>query len=787
VSEADLNAPASNVSLPVTGMSCAACARTVEITLGETPGVEAATVNFATGRAAVTFDPAAVGLDDLVQAVRDAGFDVLDTRAGAAEGQDAGAGQVEDLERRAEAAAFVVLRRKLVVAVALTVPIMVVSMAHLHFEGVNLLQLALAIPVVAYSGAQFYRGAWKSLRHRSADMNTLIAVGTGVAFLYSTTIAVMPGVLGDAATPAVYFEVSTVIITLVLLGRLLEARARGRTSDAIRRLVGLQPRTARVRVDGADVDIPVADVLVGHMVVVRPGERIPVDGEIVEGASAVDESMLTGESLPVDKAPGSAVVGGSVNTTGSFTFRATRVGRDTTLQQIVRMVEEAQASRAPIARLADVISGYFTPIVISLAIATFVIWFDLLPPGERFAPALIAFVAVMIIACPCAMGLATPTAILVGTGRGAERGILIRGGEILERAGQVTTVVLDKTGTITIGRPEVTDVVPAAGIGERELLTVAASAERASEHPLAQAIVQAADARGIAALPAEGFEALPGRGIVGRVDGRSVMIGSAELMRERGVDLGWALGEVRRLAQSARTVMIVARLRPQDESGGLGPSAGAGQCRATPSDGGRAAGTFEAMGVLGLADTPRPGSLRAIARMKAMGLEVVMITGDNEATSEAVARLVAPSGEIDRVVAGVLPDRKASEVKALQDRGRVVAMVGDGINDAPALAQADVGIAVGSGTDVAIEAADITLMRSDLNGVVDAIRLSRRTLRVIRQNLFWAFVYNVLGIPIAAGALYPFTGWLLNPMVAAAAMSFSSVSVLANSLRLRRA
>ncbi len=802
---AESNPPASSVSLPVTGMSCAACARAIEVTLKETPGVEAAAVNFATGRAVVAFDPAAVGLDGLVQAVRDAGYDVIDVRGEAADGQAGGdgqadAGRLDDLEQRAHAAAFVTLRRKFAVAIALTVPIMVVSMAHLHFEGANLLQLLLAIPVVAYSGSQFYRGAWKSLRHRAADMNTLIAVGTGVAFFYSAVVAIAPGVLVDAGPPAVYFEVATAIIALVLLGRLLEARARGRTSDAIRRLIGLQPRTARVRIDGTDVDIPVADLAAGHLVVVRPGERVPVDGEVVEGASAVDESMLTGESLPVDKAPGSMVVGGSVNATGAFLFRATRVGRDTTLQQIIRMVQEAQSSRAPIARLADVISGYFTPVVISLAIATFVVWFDLLPAGARFAPALVAFVAVMIIACPCAMGLATPTAILVGTGRGAERGILIRGGEILERAGQVTTVVLDKTGTITTGRPEVTDVVLAPGADERDLFALAASVEGASEHPLARAVVRAADARGISASPAGDVEALPGRGIVGRVDGRQVMIGNVELMRERGVDVGWAHGEAVRLAQSARTVMIVAvsadpsssRLRPPDGGAGFGGQAAPTLQRENrplivSPDPSASVPTSVVLGLLGLADTPRAESARAIAELKAMGLEVVMITGDNQATADAIARRVAPSGEIDRVVAGVLPGGKAAEVKALQANGRVVAMVGDGINDAPALAQADVGIAIGSGTDVAIEAADITLMRSDLNGVADAIRLSRRTLRVIKQNLFWAFVYNVVGIPIAAGALYPFTGWLLNPMIAAAAMSFSSVSVLANSLRLRRA
>jgi P-type Cu+ transporter len=785
VTAASTKPAVSDVSLPVIGMSCAACARTIELTLADTPGVQAADVNFATGRAVVRFDPSAVGLDDLVKAVRDVGYDVIETdtageeRSGAAE-----PGAVEDLEKKAHETSYRGLRRRFVVAVALTTPLLVVSMGHLQFAGATLLQLALALPVVAYSGAQFYRGAWKSLRHRAADMNTLISVGTGVAFGYSAVVALAPGLLAGSlsatattgglatahhaaasAAPAVYFEVSSGIIALVLLGRLLEARARGLTSDAIRRLVGLQPRTARVLVNGVEAEIPVTAVRVGHVVVVRPGERIPVDGEMIEGVSAVDESMLTGESLPVDKLPGATVFGGSMNTTGSFTFRATRVGRDTTLQQIIRLVQEAQASRAPIARLADVISGYFTPAVISIAIATFVVWFDLMPPGARFTAALVNFVAVMIIACPCAMGLATPTAILVGTGKGAEKGILIRGGEILERAGQITTVVLDKTGTITIGRPEVTDVVAAPATTEDQLLALAASAERGSEHPLAAAIVRAARARDLALTAVQEFVAVPGRGIVGRVGDRHVAIGNAALMRERGVELGAIEEQIAALERAARTVMIVA----------ASPGAGSG-----PTG-------LAIVGLVGMADTPRVESRQAIARMKAMGLEVVMMTGDNVATAEAVARQVAPDGGIDRVLAGVLPDRKASAVKALQDEGRVVAMVGDGINDAPALAQADVGIAVGSGTDVAIEAAGITLMRSDLNGVAEAIHLSRRTLRVIRQNLFWAFFYNVIGIPVAAGVLYPFTGWLLNPMVAAAAMSFSSVSVLTNSLRLRRA
>ncbi len=775
------------MSLPVTGMTCAACARTIQVTLADTPGVEKADVNFATGRATVVFDPAAVGIDELVAAVRDVGYDVLDTREAAAQaGAEGQAGAepdetaIVDLQEKAHRAEYLGLRRKFIVAVALSLPIMVIGMAHLQFPGVNWVQLVLAVPVIVYSGAQFYRGAWKAIRHRNADMNTLIAVGTGVAFAYSVVVTIAPGLVMHAVpggemshAPGVYFEVATAIIALVLLGRLLEARAKGRTSEAIKRLIHLQPRTALVVRDGVESEVPVASVRRGDIVIVRPGERIPVDGEVVEGTSAVDESMLTGESLPVDKEPGAGVFGGSVNSTGSFRFRATRVGRETTLQQIIRLVQEAQASRAPIARLADVISGYFTPVVISLAILTFVVWFNLMPEGNRFTPALVSFVAVMIIACPCAMGLATPTAILVGTGKGAEKGILIRGGEILERAGQITTVVLDKTGTITSGRPEVTDVLPVAGVAADDLLALAASAERASEHPLAQAIVRAASQRGLALSEPREFRAVPGHGIVATVDGRRVVIGNGRLMDEEGIDTSpLALG-MDSLARSARTFMFVAA------SGQ--PAAGSRQ----PPESQEPKAQSLLRGLIGLADTPRPESAQALKHMKAMGLEIAMITGDNEATARAIAREVAPGGEIDRVIAGVLPDGKAREVKALQAAGRVVAMVGDGINDAPALAQADVGIAVGSGTDIAIEAADITLMRNDLNGVAEAVRLSKRTLRIIKQNLFWAFIYNVIGIPIAAGALYPFTGWLLNPMLAAAAMSFSSVSVLANSLRLR--
>jgi Cu+-exporting ATPase len=768
------------VTLPVTGMNCAACARTIELTLKDLPGVRAAGVNYATGRATVVFDPSVVTPPALADAVRSVGYDVLPVPAAPSD-VEAGADElaIEDAERRAQQAEYRALRIRLAVAAGLALPILVISMAHLRFQGVNWVQFALAAPVVVYAGSQFYRGAWASIRHRNADMNTLIAVGTGAAFAYSVAVTLAPGLvthgaLSSAAAPheppAVYFEVATAIIALVLLGRTLESLARGRTAEAIRRLVQLQPRTARIVRDGIEIDVPIARVTTGDIVIVRPGERVPVDGAVIDGVSVVDESMLTGESLPVDKEPGAPVFGASINRTGSFSFRATRVGRDTVLHQIIRLVQQAQANRAPIARLADVISGYFTPAVIVIAILTFVIWYNLAPVESRLTMALTSFVAVMIIACPCAMGLATPTAILVATGRGAEKGILFRGGEVLERAGKVTTVVLDKTGTITTGRPEVTDIVPVpsfapAGAGgpADALLRVAASAEQRSEHPLGEAIIRAASERGATLAPPTAFEAVPGHGVVANVDGRLTLIGNARLMAERGVDIAPIAREADRLSALARTVMFVA------------------------IDGASGSAGLSVVGVIGLADTPRPEATDALRTLRALGLDLVMITGDNRATAESIARQVGTGGEIHRVIAGVLPDRKAAEVKALQAAGRVVAMVGDGINDAPALAQADVGMALGSGTDVAIEAADVTLMRNDLNGVAGAVRLSQRTLAIIKQNLFWAFFYNVLGIPVAAGLLYPWTGWLLNPMVAAAAMSFSSVSVLTNSLRLRRA
>jgi Cu+-exporting ATPase len=753
----------SDVTFPVTGMTCAACARTIERTLQRVPGVEDASVNLATNRATVRFDPSRADLSDFAKAIRDVGYGVLEQPAD---------GNLEDLQEKAHRAEYLGLRRKLIAAVVFTVPLLAIAMPHLDFPGVNLVQLALALPVVTYCGSQFYRSAWQAVRHRNADMNTLIALGTGAAFLYSLVATIAPRLVmtavhtdGVSHAPPVYYEVTTAIITLVLLGRVLETRAKGRTSAAIKRLIGLQPRIARVVRGNVEMEIPIADVVQGDVVIMRPGERLPVDGEVLEGRSTVDESMLTGESLPVEKGPGAAVFGGTVNQTGGFRFRASRVGRETALQQIIKLVQDAQAGRAPVARLADVISFYFTPIVLCLAIVTFVIWFDALPPGQRLTMALVNFVAVLIIACPCAMGLATPTAIMVGTGRGAERGILIKSSEVLERAQAITTVVFDKTGTITTGRPEVTDVIPLGATSAEEVLALAAGAERGSEHPLGAAIVRAAETRGLTLTDATNFEALPGRGIEATIGTRRLLIGNQRLLAEREIDTRSADESVARLTGAARTVMYVVDLEGRRSQ------------RSAPV----------VLALLGLADRPRPEAARTLRRLKDLGLELVMLTGDHQATADAIAHEVAPRGEIDRVIAGVLPDRKAEQVKKLQAEGKVVAMVGDGINDAPALAQADVGIAIGSGTDVAIEASDITLIRADLGGVVEAMALSRRTLRVIKQNLFWAFVYNVLGIPIAAGVLYPLTGWLLSPMIAAGAMSLSSVSVLANSLRLRNA
>jgi Cu+-exporting ATPase len=734
--------PSARFEFAVTGMSCAGCAANIERALRKVEGVRQANVNLALARATVLYDAAVVGPRRLAKAVRDAGYGV------AASAEEAGAGA--DKEYRA-------LRASVIWGGALALVIFLGSMRH-WFPWVpsplqNFIVLwALASPVQFVLGLRFYRAAWSALKHGTANMNTLVAVGTSAAYLFSAVTTVLPGFFRRAGVePQVYFDTSAVIIVLILFGRMLEARAKGKTSDAIRRLMGLRPRTAHLLGPEGEREVAVETVRAGDVLVVRPGEQVPVDGVILEGRSSVDESMITGESLPVDKGPGEEVIGATLNKWGSFRCRAVRVGQDTALARIIRMVEEAQGSKAPIQRLADVISARFVPAVIVLAVLTFVVW-ALFGPAPRLVFALLNFVAVLIIACPCAMGLATPTAIMVGTGRGAERGILIRSGESLETVHRVDTFVFDKTGTLTNGRPEVTDVVPTGGTDPRTLLSAAASVENGSEHPLGQAVVRRARADGVAVESAQDFRALEGMGVEGTAAGRKIMVGSRRLVEGAGVDVSPLAGAAERLAGQGKTVAFVA------------------------FDGRPA-------GLLALADTLKPGAREAVERLRGLGRRVIMLTGDNALT----ARALAAEAGIDEVRADILPGDKAEAVRRLQAEGRKVAMVGDGINDAPALAQADVGLALGTGTDVAMASADITLISGDLGTVVAAVELSRRTIRTIRQNLFWAFVYNVVGIPVAAGALYPFFGLLLNPMIASAAMAMSSVSVVTNSLRLRRA
>ena len=615
----------------------------------------------------------------------------------------------------------------------------------------NWAQLVLTVPVLFWAGSGFFRGAWAALKQRASDMNTLITVGTSAAFAYSLAVTIAPGFfVSQGVNSGVYYETAAVIVTLILMGRLLEVRAKRSTGDAIEKLIGLQPKTARVVREGQETDIPLAEVRVGDRLLVRPGEKVPVDGMIVYGASWVDESMLTGESLPVEKNEGDAVTGATLNQRGAFTMEARRVGSNTALAQIVRLVEQAQGSRAPIQRLADVITGYFVPVVLMLAVATFVGWY-VLGSEPKFLHALLNFVAVLIIACPCALGLATPTAIMVGTGRGAQLGVLIKDAEALETIHAVQTIVLDKTGTITEGKPALTDVMVASGFTETDLLRLAASVERNSEHPLASAIVAGAQTREITLIKATDFASYSGRGVKAQIGSQMILLGNAAMLFDNEVGLTQVLnGEALRLSAEGKTPMFVA------------------------VDG-------QAAGIVAVADTIKPNAKAAISRLKAMGVTVAMLTGDNHRTAEGVAAQVG----INRVLSEVLPEHKADEIKRLQAERQIVAMVGDGINDAPALAQANVGIAIGTGTDVALEAADVVLMRGDLNGIADAIELSQATMRNIKQNLAFAFGYNVLGIPIAAGALYPFTGWLLSPMLASAAMALSSVSVVTNALRLR--
>ena len=609
---------------------------------------------------------------------------------------------------------------------------------------------ALSLAVLTYSGSQFFTGMWASLRHRQANMHTLIAFGTSVAWIYSTIAVLFPQIFPEAAMTEVYYDVTVVVTALVVLGLAMEIKAKGRTSDAIKKLIGLQAKTARVLRDGQEVDIPVEEVAAGDVVIVRPGEKIPVDGVIVSGSSAVDESMITGESIPVEKRDGDEVIGATINKTGAFRFRATKVGKDTALASIIRMVQDAQATKVPIQRIVDVVSGYFTPAVIILAITGFVIWY-LFGPAPALTYALVVAVTTLIIACPCALGMATPMSLTTGIGLGAQHGILIRGGEALQKAKELNTIVLDKTGTITHGKPALTDVLVVNGFAEDEALRRAAVVEKASEHPLAQAIVEGAQQRGLALNEALDFQAIPGHGVVGTVDGRAVLLGNLKLMRERAVEVAALEGDARRLADEGKTPMYL----------GI--------------DG-------TAAGIIAVADTVKPDSAQAIAALKKMGVEVVMITGDNERTARAIARQVG----VERVLAEVLPQDKAHEVQTLQLEGKVVGMVGDGINDAPALAQSDVGFAIGTGTDVAIEASDVTLIKGSLRGVVTAIQISRATMRNVYQNLVGAFIYNTIGIPIALGLLFPFFGILLSPILAAAAMSFSSVTVISNANRLKR-
>jgi len=726
-------------TIPVSGMTCAACSSRVQRSLEKTPGVASASVNLMTGEATVDFDSATVAPERLVAVIRETGYGADLPRADATA---EAAFQSQDEERSAEAG---ILWRKFWVAVVPAALMM--ALGHPHTDAMRWLELGVTLPVVLWSGRHFYVRAWTALRHGGADMNTLIAVGTGAAFGFSVFMTVAAGwVSARGVMPQVYYEAVAAIIALVLLGNVLEARAKGRTSGAVRRLIGLRPDTAQLLRDGVEISVPIVRVRVGDVLVVRPGEKIPVDGVVVQGASSVDESMLTGEPVPVAKAAGDEVVGATLNRNGSLRVRATRVGRDTTLSRIIALVRGAQGAKAPIQRLADRISAVFVPAVIAIAVVTFGLWYAF-GPEPRYLHALVSAVTVLIIACPCAMGLATPTAVMVATGRGAELGVLVKGGDALQRAAELDTVVLDKTGTLTEGRPAVirNDL-------DDESLRLAASLERLSEHPLGEAIAAAAHERGLPLEDPETFAAYPGKGIGGRIGGRDVVVGNRALMLERAIDLAALTRTADTLAAEAATPVYVA------------------------VDG-------RAAGVVGVADPVKPTSREAVAALRTLGLEVVMLTGDDRRTAESVARAVG----IERVVAEVLPNRKLDEVKRIQQQGKVVAMVGDGLNDAPALAQADVGIAIGTGTDVAMETGSITLMRGDLLGVVRAIGLARRTMRVIRQNLFWAFVYNVIGIPVAAGALYPAFGILLTPALGAAAMAVSSVSVVTNSLRLRRA
>lgn len=731
------------------GVTCPTCAVNIETALGSLPGVDDVKVNFGVERVTARYDPKQVTPEQMQQIIENTGYKIQRR-------DEPGTEDTEDREAAERRAERKDLTRRVTVGAILTAPVIFAVMVSEFIDAPwmpsillnSWFQLALITPVMFYAGWPIHRTGWLTLRHRTADMNTLITIGTIAAFGFSLVVTIVPGVLPEALRE-VYYEAVGVIITLILLGRLLEAIAKGGTGEAIRKLIGLQAKTARVVRNGREEDIPLEQVLAGDIVVVRPGEKVPVDGEIMKGRSTLDESMVTGESLPVTKGEGDTVIGATINQTGAFHFKATKVGKDTMLSQIIKLVEQAQGSKAPIQRLADLIASRFVPVVIFIAIGTFVIWFNF-GPMPAFIFAMVNAVAVLIIACPCALGLATPLSIMVGTGKGAQNGILIRSAEALETAHKLNTLVLDKTGTITKGQPSLTDVVTTDSVTEDELLRLVASAERSSEHPLGQAIIQGAEERGLELAEPSQFQSVTGKGIQVTVDGRQVLVGNRRLLDDAGIETGVLEQEAERLAVEGKTPMFVA------------------------VDGRPA-------GVVAVADTVKEDSAAAVATLRRLGIEVVMITGDNRRTAEAIARQVG----IERVLAEVLPQDKALEVSRLQRENKLVGMVGDGINDAPALAQADVGIAIGTGTDVAIEASDVTLISGELEGVITAITLSRSTMRNIRQNLVFAFFYNIVGIPIAAGVLYPAFGILLSPMIAAAAMALSSLSVVTNANRLR--
>ena len=748
------SAAAARLRLGIKGMRCASCVTMIEEALHLVPGVASASVNVVSATADVRYDPRVTDMEAVRSAIEGAGYQAVEAQ----EATETGVASA-DAEQEKE---YRMLMRKFWFAAVVSIPVMALSYPSyvpglrewLTPGSVDLrvtwaLLGVLTLPVLLWSGSQFFVGMWQALKHRSANMHTLIAIGISAAYAYSVVAVAFPGIFPDAELAEVFWDVTAVVTALVVLGLAMEIKAKGRTSEAIKKLIGIQAKTARVIRDGREADIPVEEVVVGDVVLVRPGEKIPVDGEVTEGASAVDESMITGESMPVGKNPGDEVIGATLNKTGSFRFRATKVGKDTALANIIRMVQDAQGSKAPIQRVVDAVSGYFVPAVMILAIASAVVWYDF-GPEPRFIYAIIVLVTTLIIACPCALGLATPTSLTVGIGKGAENGILIRSGDALQTAQRIDAIILDKTGTITKGEPALTDVIPAQGFDESRVLRLAASLERGSEHPLGEAIVKGASKRNLALADARDFAAIAGHGVSGTVEGAQVLLGNAKLMRERGVGISALEGEWARLAEEGKTPMYVA------------------------IDG-------KAAGLVAVADTVKDDSKAAIAELKRLGIEVIMITGDNQRTAAAIAKQVG----VDRVLAEVLPNEKAHEVQKLQLEGKTVAMVGDGINDAPALAQSDVGFAIGTGTDVAIEASDVTLIKGSLTGVVTAIEISRATMRNVYQNLVGAFGYNTLGIPVAMGLLYPFFGLLLSPILAAAAMASSSVTVVTNANRLR--